>query len=89
MTGLDRACQEEEALVNQLDQNPEYVAWEARSTALERNRVTKAVNRNDIEYRKKLEPGAAAFFDYLVAAADAYEKYDGVRPLWELEELDW
>lgn len=89
MTGLDRACQEEHALVVQLDQNPEYVAWEARSTARERNRVSGAVNSRDMEYRKKLGPGAAAYFDYLVAAADAYEKYDGVRPLWELEELDW
>ena len=89
MTGLDRACQEEHALVVQLDQNPEYVAWEARSTARERNRVSGAVNSRDMEYRKKLGPGAAAYFDYLMATADIYEKNGFRRPVWWPEELDW
>lgn len=89
MDRLDAVYQGEKALSDELNRNEAYIAWYAQSNAHERNWITRAVNEKDADYRKKLSPGAAAFFDYLWACADLYEKhYDGVRPTWDMEELE-
>lgn len=88
MTDFAAINKGEKALYDAMKQNKAYIAWNKESDAHERNRITNEVNGKNKDYRKSLSPGAAVYFDYLWKLADLYEKYGGVRPVWDMEELE-
>lgn len=81
---------EEKVLREEMEKNPEYLAWKKDSDAHERNRITNEVNGCNASFRNTLSPGAAAYFDYLWKTADLDIKYGGdSRAVWDMEELEW
>ena len=48
--------------------------------------VNSRILKEDFDFKTKAE---LKYFEYLTAEADAYEEYGGVRPIFEMGEIDY
>lgn len=66
-----------------------YEAWDHIKQS-RKNKITAAVNarikKEDFEFNNEAE---LKYYEYLVEEADAYEEYGGVRPVFEMGEIDY